>query len=100
MENIDWNIKPLWKIKLTDAHFKELENKLCGVFLKGNDFLEKNHSKEAALYFAEWWKREYIGGPHKKNDVSYSVFGEENSVEICDRFFKVAKSGIKILKID
>jgi len=100
MEELNWNIKPLWKIKLTDIQFEELKLELYEVFLKGNDFIEKKHSKEAVLFFAEWWKREYNGGPHKKNDVAYSVFGENNTDEICNRFFKVAKCGIKTLKID
>ena len=64
MEEINWNIKPLWKIKLTDRQFEELKKELRDAFKNGNQLFR--FAKESALYYANWWSKEYVGGSHDK----------------------------------
>jgi hypothetical protein len=63
-------IDPLWKLQLSDDEYEELKT-----FLHDNIIgtYQPYCIREAALYFGEWWKREYTGGPHKKVDVAATI---------------------------
>lgn len=47
---------PLWKIKVTDDQYEELKEYLIYKYSIDGSFA--NCPKEAALYLAEWWKRD------------------------------------------
>ena len=66
-QNIKHDGRPLWKYLLSDDEFKEL--KAC---IEQTNF----HSldpRDITLYFAEWWKRNYIGGAPSKAEVFKSL---------------------------
>lgn len=85
-------IDPLWKLQITDGEYEELKE-----FLHDNieNAFNPYCGREAALYFAEWWKREYIGGYHKKMDVANSI----NLGSFCDVFFQLGVMGAESLRI-
>ena len=85
-------IDPLWKLQVTDAEYEELKG-----FLHDNimDTYDPYCIREAALYFGEWWKREYTGGPHKKVDVARSIGLSSYSEDL----YRLAKRGARSLRI-
>ncbi len=55
---------PLWKLKVTDEEYESLKKELR---TKYDSYLEfVGLEREAALYYAEWWRREY-DSPQKAN---------------------------------
>ena len=67
MDAIPSNV-PLWKLKLTDSEYDSLKHTL------------RNHTEdlgsyglEAALCYAEWWRRDYCGNIPSKEDVAASL---------------------------
>ena len=88
---------PLWKLKITDEEFEELRKilKKCAIIehilvehkysieylvdLLQDGSYDINttdtfghHLEECALFFSEYWRRLYDGGPHKKKICLYS----------------------------
>ena len=47
---------PFWRLKVTDREFEELRNYLVEEYRKYRSF--NTCPREAALYMAEWWKRD------------------------------------------
>lgn len=79
--------RPLWKYGLSDFEFAQLQFELNQVRLYNLD------ARDAALYFAEWWKRNYNGGYPRIQDVFNSLGREENKVVTADIFYEYAKIG-------
>lgn len=92
---------PLWTLKLSREEFDELKSIL-------KDHVQKNsrrfpYQKEACIYFAEWWKREYTPfikdgrrGSVSKKDV-FDSLGIEGDPEA---FFRNAWEGARMLGIE
>ena len=92
---------PLWTLKLSREEFNELKSIL-------KDRVQKNsrwfpYQKEACIYFAEWWKREYTPfikdgrrGSVSKKDV-FDSLGIEGDPEA---FFRNAWEGARMLGIE
>lgn len=59
---------PLWKLNLTDNEYENLKQTL----IRHTSDLKK-YGEEAALCYAEWWKRDYRGGVPSKEDVAIGV---------------------------
>lgn len=61
---------PFWKWRINTNDYKELENKLTSLLTKFDqkDVVDR-HAFKLALYYAEWYKREYIGNNSKKNKI-------------------------------
>lgn len=55
MENISWKI-PLWKMKITNEQYAELKQELHDAFISKSKQGMQALAKEAALYYAEWWR--------------------------------------------
>ena len=55
---------PLWKLKLTDEEYESLKDTLG----QNIDRLER-YGAEAALCYAEWWRRDYAGGACSREGV-------------------------------
>jgi len=81
---------PIWKMKISDEEFQALKNALVLAYDEG---LLMEYNREAAIYYAEWWRREYIGGIPSKEDVA-------NGLGICDSetLYKSARSALRELK--
>ena len=72
MKGVDKNM-PLWKLKLTDEEYENLKKDLRLHLYELN-----NYGIEAALCYAEWWRRDYRGNIPSKEDVANSL-GINNS---------------------
>lgn len=64
---IDKNM-PLWKFKLTDEEYENLKKDL-----RCHTYELKNYGMEAALCYAEWWRRDYKGNIPSKEDVAMAL---------------------------
>jgi hypothetical protein len=84
-------IDPFWKLKISDQEYYKLKD-----FIVENRYYLNRVRKEAALYFAEWWKREYKGGPHRKEDVAVSLSDKMDKEEL----FNCAKKGAERIGIE
>lgn len=83
----------LWMLKLRVEEYEELKSVLRNspVYLGF-----KGQERECALFFAEWWRREYAGGHAKIQEVCESVF--DNVIEQ-DAFYAAAIAGAKRLRV-
>lgn len=83
----------LWTMKLTSSEYSTLK-----------DYIRENIShrsfscvrKESALFYAEWWRREFNGGQATKKDVCISVFGND---ELENQFFQAASEGARMMNL-
>ena len=95
MENINWQI-PLWKMKITNDQYEELKQNLHNAFISPNKQGIQGLAKEAALYYAEWWRREYDGGSPSKEalakNLSLTIYTSE--------LYELARKGGKDLNIE
>lgn len=59
---------PLWKLKLTDSEYDSIKQTL-----RSHTADLHRYGIEAALYYAEWWRRDYNGNIPSKEDVAKSL---------------------------
>ena len=59
---------PLWKLKLTDSEYDSIKQTL-----RSHTADLHLYGIEAALYYAEWWRRDYNGNIPSKEDVAKSL---------------------------
>lgn len=76
MEKLQRNY-PLWKFKLTDEEYESLKQTL-----RSHPYDLNRYGLEAALSYAEWWRRDYKGNNPSKEDVAEGiglrrVYGED-----------------------
>lgn len=91
----------LWELKVTDAEYVELKQlltKYAKSFSRNCNNRFITVSKECALFVAEYWRREYVAGKHDIKMVC-------NAIPITDEgiiaeFYKEAKRGVRILKLE
>lgn len=67
MKGIDKNM-PLWKLKLTEEEYESLKKTLVE-----NYFDLDEYGIEAALCYAEWWRRDYHGNIPSKESVAMGI---------------------------
>lgn len=89
---------PLWKLQLSDEEFAEVKQELREVFITEKQLFRI--AKEAALYYANWWSREYLGGSHDNTPSREKIavdlgIKKEQSKEL----YYWAKRGLSQLKI-
>ena len=84
---------PVWKLRLTDEEFEKLENLLLEKAII-REFTSVR--KEAALYYAEWWRRIFNGGRFGHNDICSSLLSDTT---LSDALYQAAKSGARALGI-
>lgn len=60
--------KPLWQFRLTDSEYDELKQTL-----RNHTHELSRYGIEAALCYAEWWRRDYKGNIPSKEDVAVSI---------------------------
>ncbi|MFS1772274.1 hypothetical protein ACLMOX_02550 [Prevotella histicola] len=58
---------PLWKLHVQEQEYLDLKDTLSAAYIRGN--LEM-YTREAAIFYAEWWRREYNGGTPSKERVA------------------------------
>ena len=59
---------PLWKFKLTDDEYESLK-----LDIRSHIGFLKDFGIEAALCYAEWWRRDYRGNIPSKEDVAIGM---------------------------
>lgn len=59
---------PLWKFKLTDTEYESLKQTI-----RDHTYDLYHYGEEAALCYAEWWRRDYKGNIPSKEDVATSI---------------------------
>lgn len=100
--SIDTCKLPLWKMKITEEEYEELR----GILEKQTHSANRNANpyitltKECALFFAEFWRREYSGSPHSKLMVYKALGSSRESDEQVNFFYEAACLGAKQLKIE
>lgn len=68
--NLTKPINPIWKMDLSEEEFVQLHDLLQLAYY--SNCLDR-FGNEAALYYAEWWKRTYSGGVPSKGSVAASI---------------------------
>jgi hypothetical protein len=86
---------PIWKLQLTDEEFSGLKEELRDAFQGKNELLFRI-AKEAALYYANWWSREYLGGIPSRERIAADL---GLNLEQSNALYVTAKRGLSYLKI-
>ena len=93
---------PLWRLKVTDEEYEELKALLVRLSSSITGTAFKQYPRECALYYAEYWRREYSEGPHSKR-AAYDALGTQESwgqKELkSDALYEAAKEGALKMKI-
>jgi hypothetical protein len=89
---------PLWKLSLSKEEYDALKQVLRDAFANGKQLFRI--AKEAALYYAYWWSKEYVGGgrdnvPSMERIASELGIGGSYGKEL----FCWAKRGLSQLRI-
>lgn len=77
---------PLWKLKVRDNEYFTLKEELKASY---NENCLEYYSREAALFYAEWWRREYNGGIPSKERVANSA-----GIYDSEQLFSLAKQAM------
>ncbi|MBD0824421.1 hypothetical protein [Aestuariibaculum marinum] len=85
--------RPLWKYVLSDQDFEDL---LSSLKRTSSYYID---SRDATLYYAEYWKRNYNGGSPGKEEVFSSIGGNIKYYMTSNEFFEYAKRGARILGV-
>ncbi len=85
--------RPLWKYAISEQEYIALIQKIKFENLNSID------PRDVALYYAEWWKRDYNGGKPNKYLIFSSIYENVSSIMDDDSFFKMAKKGASILGV-
>lgn len=99
--NLEICPQPLWKLKITKEEYEELRTlleKRTHLFQNKEPFL--NFKRECTLFFAEYWRREYVDGKHSKQMVYKALESTRKSVDFTNDFYEKAIKGAKILKLE
>ena len=78
---------PLWKLKLTDVEYNGLKQTL-----KEHENNLSCYGMEAALCYAEWWRRDYKGNIPSKEDVATGIGINTDNAE---GLYKAARNALK-----
>lgn len=98
---------PLWRIKVTDDEYETLKCSLAKETRAIGRMPFMSVTRECALLYAEYWRREYSEGAHSKQMVFDSlpdafpdlvIAGER--VDMCEQLYQAARKGAKKLGIE
>lgn len=81
---------PIWRMKISDEEYEAIKEVLLLAHSTGC-LMEFN--REAAIYYAEWWRREYAGGIPSKEDVANGL-----GISDSETLYKSARAALRELK--
>jgi len=84
--------RPLWKYMLNNEDFEKLQNEF-----RFTSFYKD--PRDATLYYAEWWKKNYNGGTPSKQEIFDSLSGSVKYNLNQKQFYNLAKKGARMLGI-
>lgn len=79
--------QPIWKYNISDFEFEQLKQKFK-IVEKASEL----DPRSCAVYYAEWWKRNYNGGYPSKEEV-YNSIGTNKLCFNVEEFYDLAKKG-------
>lgn len=85
--------RPLWKYMLTNEEFENLLKELKFARPLSVD------PRDVALYYAEWWKKNYHGGKPSKQEIFNSLRGSLRFDINQEEFYKLAVTGARMLGV-
>ena len=85
--------RPLWKYMLNTEEYEKLVKELKFASIHAID------PRDVTLYYAEWWKKNYNGGPTSKQEIFNSLNGNISYVFNAEYFFKLAIRGARMLGV-
>lgn len=90
-------------LKINDEEYEELRKELvtyARLTMRNcaNPFILA--CKEAAIFFAEYWRREYMDGVHSKRMVYEALGLPKYGIDLCDKFYEAAIRGAKQLQVE
>ena len=80
---------PLWKLKITQEEYEDLKSTL-----RAHPYNPELFQEEAALCYAEWWRRDYNGGIPSKEEVAEGL-GLPYYYGVGDDLFNAARAALK-----
>lgn len=83
----------LWEYSLSDQDYETLRSEINYSKIFTTD------PRDATLYYAEWWKRNYNGGKPSKKEVFESLKGNINFLISYKEFYKLARQGANMLGV-
>lgn len=83
--------RPLWRYFLTEQDFEDLKKELR----YARPYLID--ARDVALFYSEWWKRNYNGGIPSKENIFESLDGNIRYHFDHKEFYKIAKKGGQML---
>lgn len=83
--------QPVWKYNISDLEFNQLKERFKIVLR-----LSELDPRDCAIYFAEWWKRNYNGDYPSKEKV-YNSIDHNRLCFDTDEFYELAKKGGNLL---
>ena len=93
----------LWELKVTDEEYSELKQLLA----KHAKSFNRNYTnrfitvcKECALFVAEYWRREYVNGPHSWEMILESLNPVNINEDLIKDFSSAAKKGALLLRLE
>ncbi|MDD3944888.1 MAG: hypothetical protein PHS38_09255 [Bacteroidales bacterium] len=99
----DTCLTPLWKLKINDCEYQTLKGLLareCVTSLGRNPFM--GLMRECALFYAEYWRREYKGGSPSK-EMIFNALEQKTTLPRNDwpeLFYEAACKGARWIKIE
>ncbi len=98
--NLDKCPLPLWKLKITDEEYEELRTVLeKRTHIIGTNDVFNGFQRECALFYAEYWRREYCEGAHDTAEVYKTLKSTIHSRNFTEIFYEAAIKGAKYLGI-
>ena len=99
--NLSICITPLWQLKITDSEYEELRSLLKEIATTHRYSSTYGFPpRETALFFAEFWRREYSEGTHSKQMVFDALNTSIQNLSLVDDFYYAACRGAKLLNIE
>ncbi len=93
---------PLWKLRITVEEYEELRERLAEQTTRIGIRPFWDLSRESCLFFAEFWRREYVKGSHSRKMVfdALRATTPRQDFDYPELLYSAAKHGAKMLGIE